>query len=101
MLPDIMTAIEALAKALRRSYEEIYIANALFSIPLHTDDQDQLALCVMGCNILVMSFHKARSWKKSYSLTALAFRYINNTLLVGPSKATTRQGLDAKLTHIH
>lgn len=84
-----MTAIEALSQAVRRSSEAIYIANALFSIPVHTDDQDQFALCVTGCNTPSMSFHKAMSSKKSYSHTALVFRYIDNILLVGPGKAST------------
>lgn len=31
---------------------------------------------------------------------ALAFHYIDDILLVGPSKGTTQQGLDAVLSHI-
>lgn len=81
--------IEALSQAIRRISEAIYIANALFSIPVHTDDRDQFAFCVTDCNTPLMSLHKAMSSKKLYSHTALVFRYIDNSLLVGPGEAST------------
>ena len=65
-LPDTVTDI-AFAQAEGNRYEAIHIANALFSIPVRTDDQDQLAFGVMRCNSPLMSFHKVRSRKKSHS----------------------------------
>lgn len=66
-LPNIVTATEVIAQAEGSRYEVIHISNALFRIPVHSDDQDQFPLCVMGCNIPSVSFHKAMSWNKSHS----------------------------------
>lgn len=65
--PDTVTATAALAQTEGNKCEAIQTANALFSIPVHTDDQDRFAFCVMDCNIPLISFSKTRRRKKSYS----------------------------------
>lgn len=50
VLSDIVTVIEAIVQAKGNRHEVIHIPNAIFSIHIHTDDQNQFALYVMGCN---------------------------------------------------
>lgn len=63
---DTVTVIEALAQVQKDRCESILIANALFSIPVHTDVQDLFAFSVILINTPLMSFHKAMT-KKSHS----------------------------------
>ena len=52
-----------LAQVQKNRSESILIANALFSIPVHTDDQDLFAFCEILFNTPLMSFHKAMTRK--------------------------------------
>lgn len=62
-LTDTATATEALAQAKGNRYEGIHIVNAHLGIPVHTDDQDLFAFCVILFNTPLMSFHKAMTRK--------------------------------------
>ena len=89
-----------LAQVQKNRSESILIANALFSIPVHTDDQDLSTFAVIHFNTPLMSFHKAMSRKSHSQMEHQPFTYNKERLLLGPGKGTTQPGLDAMLIHM-